>query len=210
MNYQPTRHDIRIVINIKGNKRPFTTLNTKYFRNIVEPKLLMNIFDSIENALYESDRKDVMDFFNSYETYHDNLSLVRDAAIHRIREYKHNRLLINEARNGSIELETFVFAIAAIILEKTLGESIFEGYKKSNLHQQLSEFVASTIDRKTLFIAERLRKVFSSKNKNVQVIVEDMNVDRPNTIIVTVNSKEDDKSKPEITLGEIVDRQGII
>jgi len=205
MNYKPTSNDIKIIINIKGNQR---RVGEGEFRRVVEPKLLIQVFDSIENALYESDRNDVVAFFRTYENNPNISTLTRDAAIHRIREYKHNRLLINKARDGSIAFETFVIAVAAIILNNTLKESLKEGYKSSNLHMLLSEYVKESIDNKTLYIAEKLRKVFAKKKRNVKVNVTQLDNGEPKQIEVTIDDtlmlKELDKQ--ELTLGEIVDK----
>jgi len=207
MNYEPTSHDIKIVINIKGNRRNLNSNNSE--GRIVEPKLLIQVFDSIENALYESDRNDVVDFFRRYKGELNISNLTRDAAIHRIREYKHNRLLINEARDGSIEFEAFVIAVAALTLSSTLKESFKEGYKNSILHKRLSEYVRETIDNKTLYIAEKLRRAFGKKKRRVQVNVEQLSDNRPKQIEITVYEELilKELEKPELTLGEIVDKE---
>lgn len=205
MNYNPSNHDIKIVINIKGNKRR----SNSDLGRIIEPKLLIQVFDSIENALYESDRNDVIDFFRVYKEELNISDLTRDAAIHRIREYRHNRLLINEARDGSIEFEAFVIAVAALTLSSTLKESFKEGYKNSILHKRLSEYIRETIDNKTLYIAEKLRKVFGKKKRRVQVNVEKLDEDQPKKIEITVYEELilKELGKPELTLGEIIDKE---
>jgi|GEM_PF-3226030 len=206
MNYKASSHDIKIIINIKGNRR--LSNNTNDLRRIVDPKLLIQVFDSIENALYESDRSDVVGFFRRYEKELDISTLTRDAAIHRIREYRHNRLLINDARDGSIEFEAFVIAVAAITLGSTLKESFKEGYKNSILHERLSEYIRKTIDNKTLYIAERLRRAFGKKKRSVQVNVKSTNENQPKQIEITVDDEFVLKEieKPELTLGEVIDK----
>ncbi len=211
MNYEATSHDIRMIINVKGNRRQ----GNNNLGRIVEPKLLIQVFDSIENALYESDRNDVIDFFRryerdiEYEIGEEIYKLSRDAAIHRIREYRHNRLLINNARDGSIEFEAFVIAVAALTLSSTLKESFKEGYKKSILHERLSEYIREMIDNKTLYIAEKLRKAFGKKKRTVQVNVEQLSDNRPKEIKITVHEELilKELEKPELTLGEIVDKR---
>jgi len=208
MNYEPTSHDIKIIIRIKGNKR--ISRNNPSFENrrMVDPKLIIQVLDSVENALYESDRNDVEGFFKRYKKELNISNLTRDAAVHRIREYRHNRLMVNDARNGSIEFESFVMAIAALTLASTIKESFKEGYKNSIVHKQLSEYIKETIDNKTLYIAEKLRKVFGKKKRNVQINVNQLSDNLPKTIEVEVYEELilKELEKPELTLGEIVDK----
>ncbi len=77
---------------------------------VVDAKNLLQSLDSIEESLYESDRKDI-------ELLHEAgliTRLVADAALERLRRYRHNRFLLRNAENGSIILDGVVAAVPPI------------------------------------------------------------------------------------------------
>jgi hypothetical protein len=214
MEYRPTSSDIRIVLRIKGYKKdlesPYSPNKLNDYDGLIDPQLMIQVFDSVENALYDSDRTDVEEFFKKYAAEHNIGDIFKDAAIHRIREYRHNRLKIAEARNGSIELWAYVIAASYFVLNSTLAESFKEGYKKSRLHEDLTQFIKEQIDSKSLYIAEKIRRAFKSKQRRVEVKVIPPRIDEPKTIEVNIYGElplKQLEKKPELTLGEVLDKR---
>lgn len=212
MNYRPTKNDIKIVIRIKGRHRDLqiSSRNDAFSQGVIDPKLIIQVFDSIENALYESDKTDVKSFFNQMKSRGNSpLSpLVEDAAINRIREYRHNRLIVSEANSGSIEFDAYVVAAAFFVISKVLEEALL----KSKVFQKLVEFIARNIDAKTLYIAERLRRAFSKKKRDIDVNVKQrVNQDEPNTIEVNIYEELilKELEYPKETLGQVIEKESI-
>lgn len=215
MKYEPTEHDIQIFVKIKGSNRDvnISSLEEASQQSLIDPKLIIQVFDNIENALYESDKVDVQAFFNrlSDKSRRDLPPLVEDASINRIREYRHNRLIITEANSGSIEFTAFVVAAAYLVLNNTLKHVLEDAWKKSNLHQELVKFTVETLNNKTLFIAEKLRRVFSKKRRDIDVtVLPRSNFSEPNTIeiIIYAEFKAKELPKSELTLGQAIKKGG--
>jgi len=213
MKYKPTPNDIRIIIRIKGERRDVEIDSSKaaFEQNLIDPKLIIQVFDSIENALYESDKYDVQSFFNRLpdKSKRDLPPLVEDASINRIREYRHNRLIVSEANSGSIEFTAFVVAAAYLVLNNTLKHVLGDAWKKSILHQELVRVTVETIDNKTLFIAEKLRRAFLKKKRDIDVkVLQRENPSEPHTIeaIIYAEFKPKEVSKPELTLGQVIEK----
>ena len=146
----------------------------------VRSKLLLQAFDSLETALYASDRKDIELAASQLEIS----KVVRDASLERLRQYKNNRLLLMEARTGSIEIAALVAGVSFFILNQTLGETIKESYTHSKIHSTLRDFFSKQIDDKALFIAESIRRAFVSKKQDVTVKLQPPTGDKPNRVVV--------------------------
>lgn len=206
MNYKENAKDIKIILKIKGKEIKSDNCNKEYCQNLINPKLLIQVFDSIENALYDSDRVDVEMFFKKYAESLNIPSIYRDAALQRIREYRHNRLRLTDAKSGSIELYAYVIAGAYFVLNMTLKETIKEGYKQTDFHKNLANFIKDGIDSKALYIAEKIRKSFSKKKRDVIVRSLPPADIKPNTIEVDILDTFSlvKHEKPEKTLGEII------
>lgn len=211
MNYKPTKNDIRIIIKIKGRARDFqvNSRNEAFSQRIIDPKLIIQVFDSIENALYESDKSDVKSFFNrlNAEDKRSLSPLVEDAAVNRIREYRHNRLLVAEAESGSIEFTTYVVAAAFLVLNNTLKHTAKAIWEESIIHKKLVEFTVKSLNSKTLFIAEKLRRAFSKKKRDIDVkVLQRENDDEPHTIEANIYEELilKELEKPELTLGQAI------
>lgn len=214
MNYKPTKNDIRIIIKIKGRTRDFeiNSRNDAFSQGIIDPKLIIQVFDSIENALYESDKSDVKSFFNrlSSEEKKDLSPLVEDAAENRIREYRHNRLLVSDAESGSIEFTTYVVAAAFLVLNNTLKHTAKAIWEESIIHKKLVEFTVKSLNSKTLFIAEKLRRAFAKKKRDIDVnVLQRENDDAPYTIEANIYEELilKELKKPELTLGQVINKE---
>ena len=203
MSYNTSQNDIKIIMRLKGRERNNDRVS------MIDPKLLIQVLDSIENALFESDKKDVERYFHEYKEIDNLPDWVRAASLQRIREFRHNRLILTEARTGSIEITALVIAVSYFVLNATIKESFIEGYKQSKVHKNLTEFISRQIDNKASFIAERIRRVFGTKKRSVEV--KSLPPAGSEPFIVEINIYEElikqELEKPTLTLGEVIDKK---
>jgi hypothetical protein len=127
---QYTENDIVIRLKMQGRN------------GVVDAKNLLQSLDSVEEALYESDRKDIELLYESGLISR----LVADATLERLRRYRHNRLLLRNAENGSIVLEGVVAAVPLYILKITLGEALQKAIEESETFNKLKEWLKNHID----------------------------------------------------------------
>jgi hypothetical protein len=214
MQYKPTKNDIQIIIRIKGRNRDYhiNSRDEAFSQGLIDPKLIIQVFDSIENALYESDKVDVKTFFNRLNQQEKSSMppIVEDAAINRIREYRHNRLIVSDAKSGSIEFTTLVVAAAFFVTSKVLEQTISGILEKSEVYQKLLKFTAKNLDSKVLFIAERLRRVFFKKKRDIDVnVIQRKSEEEPSTIEVNIYEELILKEieYPKSTLGQVIEKE---
>jgi len=147
------KNDIVIRLKIEGNKGGTDT------------KHILQAFESLEIALYESDRQDIEDLFSQRLISR----IVADASLERLRRYRHNRLLLRNAENGSIILEGVVAATTLFILENTLGEAVKDAIKESEPYQKIKEWFKERINSKASFISNALQKELYAKKRRFDI-----------------------------------------
>ena len=169
----------------------------------IDANSLIHVFDALETAIYASDRNDVVKASAEFQI----APHVRDASLERLRHHRHHRLLLVDARRGSIELIALVAGVSYFVLEKTIGEAFREGFKQSKSYETLRDFFRDHIDHKALFIAENVRRAFSGKKRDVRVEVLPSTAQSPNRLIVDARSLPDTDQGPRpSSLGEELDR----
>ena len=190
MPTQVNRYDIRIELHLHGRD------------GMVDSKSLLRILDVIEAAIYNSDRTDV-----DHAARELQLSpVIRDACLERLRQYRHQRLLLQEARPGSLELIGLVAGVSYFVLERTIGESVSEAYKESRYHARLKEFFRRLIDEKALILAEAIRRLLASRKKEANVRTLPRTENEPNTIVIQVPPESVQQGYGEQrTLGQSLD-----
>jgi hypothetical protein len=164
----------------------------------IEAKVMIDALDIAEGALYESDRNDVAQAARELRLP----NVVRDASLERLRHYRHQRLLLEEAQTGSIVLVTVIAAVSLFVLEKTIGEAFADGFKETRAYGDLRDFFRNQIDAKTHYIAEALRRAFSGRKREVSVRVQPKLDGGPNVIQVEAITS---KRATETQIGSISD-----
>lgn len=176
-----TENDIVIRLRMRGKN------------GVVDAKNLLQSLDSIEEALYESDRKDI-------ELLHEAgliTRLVADAALERLRRYRHNRLLLRNAENGSIILDGVVAAVPLYILKITLGEAIEKAVQESEAFNNLKEWFKDHIDQKSDYVLNALRNALNSKSRSFELKSD------KNRIELITRESGNERDNPQIkSLGE--------
>lgn len=171
--------------------------------DFVNSKLLLEAFDGLETVLYASDRNDIETVAREL----DIESLSRDAALERIRNFRNKRILLTDARKGSIEIIAAVAAVSYYIFDKTLGESLKEGYANSELHKRLKDLFRMQIDGKAQFITRHLRELFASRKKDfVITLFPPESPNQPSRILIEVTGDGTEKKVERIgSLGGALD-----
>jgi hypothetical protein len=66
-------------------------------------------------------------------------------------------VLIDEIRSGSWEFSVFLAAAAGVVLGKTIGEAVHDGFKEMRFRQELKEFTRVSGDWLLLNVTDKLR-----------------------------------------------------
>ena len=181
-------YDIVIQIHLKDSKG-------------LHSKQLLQAPDTLETSLYASDRQDV-------ERASEKLKIppiARDACLERLRKYRNDRLLLTGASNGSVELFGVVAGVSYFVLQKTIGETFKEGYKETEVHNNLKDFFRRVVDEKALFISENLRRVFANRKKQAIIKMIPSEKKEPNRIIIDIHGKPIKGEDIVHSLGEELD-----
>ncbi|NET39010.1 MAG: hypothetical protein F6K19_44725 [Cyanothece sp. SIO1E1] len=126
--------------------------------------------------------------------------------LERLRHYRHQRLLLEEARPGSLTLIGLIAGVSYFVIEKTVGESFAEGYRESEFHRRLKEFFRRLIDEKALKIAESIRRLLNSRKFQAQVRALPATNESPNIIVIDISPDPtlEGRREPQ-PLGEALD-----
>lgn len=168
-----SRFDIKVELHFRGRD------------GLIDSSEVTKLLDVLETAAYDSDRSDVE---RAAARFGEINNLVKDASLERLRRYRQRRLLLEEARPGSLALVGLIAAVSYFVLEKTLGESFADGYKDSELHRRLKDFFRRLIDEKILTIAESIRRVILSRKVQAEVrVLSPVDDLSPHVIVIDVN-----------------------
>jgi hypothetical protein len=169
----------------------------------LDAKILSQALDTLEVALYASDRRDI----ERITLELDLPTLAKDASLERLREHRNRRLLLTEARTGSLILEGVVAGVALFVLKNTLGEAFKDGFRETDSFNRIKDFFRREIDNKALFIAEHIRRAFASRRGSVTVQALPPGSDQPNRIVVELTPGRLLHGSQEVrSLGEELDR----
>lgn len=174
----------------------------------LEPKFLISALDEVESALYNSDRQDIIRFFESAKRNewfrsapYEMMDLVRDASLERIRAYRHRRVEFSRFRDGSLILEGTVVAVAIWVIKETIGKSFSQSWIGSEWDNRFRDFFGSIFDSKIDSIAQGLRSA-PRLLKDAKISV----VRLRNVIEVRVSRRKNDRA-PLPTIGEFLDKR---
>ena len=116
-------------------------------------------------------------------------SVVKDASLERLRHYRHKRLLIEEARSGSIEFVAVIAGVSLYVVEQSLGVAFSDAVRESRAGRELREFFRRQIDEKADFVAESIRRTFGKRRRQVVVRAEPPGKDAPRVIHVETRTE---------------------
>ena len=84
--------------------------------------------------------------------------LQRDGILYRLSKMKAEQYFIQAVTPGSLEILAIVAASTYFLLQKTIGQSVSEGYLSSDLHTKLRDWTSRSINAKLKRVAEKLKK----------------------------------------------------
>ena len=82
-------------------------------------------------------------------------SLQRDGILHRLSKQHAEQYFIQAVTPGSLEIVAIVAASTYFLLQKTIGQSVAEGYLSSDLHSKLKDWTSRSINAKLNRVAEK-------------------------------------------------------
>lgn len=112
-----------------------------------------SVFGELEQIAYQIDRS-LVHLLSRQLGVRD---LERDAALERLRRYRNRRVLIADIRRGSWEVVVVLAAAAGVVLGKTVGEALNDGFKETRFRQELKEFARVSGDWLLLNLTDKLR-----------------------------------------------------
>lgn len=121
-------------------------------RDRILPRDIETVFDSLEHALYLSDRDEIERICKSIKIP----EVYRDAALERLRKYRGRRIVVDRVSEGSFIFDTLLIGVPLYILHKVIGEPINEGISKTESRKLLVDYVKRNIDEKALSIVMKL------------------------------------------------------
>lgn len=169
----PDRNDIVIRLHLTGGG------------SSIDSKLLVEALDIVEASLYASDRSDVERAARELQLS----TVVRDASLERLRHHRHQRLLIEGARSGSIEIVAVVAGVSLYVIEKTIGEAFSDGMRASETYAALREFFRRQVDEKALYVSEALRRSFGTRRRQVTVRSDRESNELPHVISIETGAE---------------------
>ncbi len=111
----------------------------------------------IESEIFDLEYEELEIIFAELD---DIDQIVKDACYHRINRFKGNSLRVSETKPGSLILAGVSAALAYWLVENTIGESIKDAYKQSELHEQLKRILLRRFPSRRKKLASKLNSRF--------------------------------------------------
>jgi hypothetical protein len=151
--------DIHIELQFKG---------AQYF----PAQLLLGIIEAVDRAIARAERDEIDEIEKVFSD--DIPKPVFDAMRYRAQNLTARSLNFESASSGSIILAGIAAALAYWLLDKTLGETLKESWKNSNLHSRMKEFLSARMGAKAARIAKDIRPSrFSGEEPSVEVQIQE-------------------------------------
>ncbi len=157
---------------------------------------LVRVLDILEEALYESDRTEIIRAGQQSELP----GFIVDAALERLRRFRRKRIRLQAVRHGSFELDGALTAAAKYVLALTIAEAIKNGIQRSAPFTRLSQFITDGINEKYSELIKTLRVVFMSHKLSCDIQALPMPDNEPKILLIKVRLPPAKDRLP--TLGE--------
>jgi hypothetical protein len=115
--------------------------------------VITKVLDRIEKAVYQEELAILKEARGEAP---QGSEVIIDAVAHRIKKFKGSSVSYVTASTGSIVMGGIATGITLWLLEKTIGESLREGWVQSNAHDALVSVIRTALDRKAERICDRL------------------------------------------------------
>lgn len=113
--------------------------------NKLNSKFLIQSLKQLEDALFESNKKDIEDALDFVEIpFPDQIKF---ASIQELKVNTHQQIYLNHSEKGSVVIYGIVTGVSLFVLEKTIGESFAVAWKESESHKKLIDFFKKRINK---------------------------------------------------------------
>ena len=135
------------------------------------------VLGTIEAVSRAVDRVEAEDIEALSDAFADEIpAAVFDAMRYRSRQYHNRSLSFDDASSGSVVLIGMAAGLAYWLLDKTLGETVNQAWKESELHTRIKEFLLTRFDDKAERIASKIRPSRwrgSDRHVRARVVLQD-------------------------------------
>jgi hypothetical protein len=114
----------------------------------------------INEAFFASELEDLRAL--RYE-FADIPSVAYDAAEHRLLQYKKRSVLLMGINKGSVEIGLIGAGLALWFIKQTIGETIKEAWRETDLHKRIRQFLTSRIHEKRQAIVEDSKRLLEKR-----------------------------------------------
>lgn len=111
--------------------------------------------DVVEDEVFRLEYDELEEIFKELDGVPQ---VVKDACYHRIQRYKGNSFLLSSTSTGSIIVAGAVVALAYWLVKNTIGETIKDAYKESELHEKLKALLLRRMFPRSKELAFRLNQ----------------------------------------------------
>jgi len=119
----------------------------------IDAGLLVETVRCVEDEVFRSECDDLRAVG---EEFPELPRVVVDAALQRLPTLKGRALAVTKAENGSIILSTCLVGLGVWLLRETLGETVKEAWKESDLNRRLKDFLLGRNETKVRKLKQRI------------------------------------------------------
>ena len=146
---------------------------------------LTKCIEHCEDAAYQSEFDDMFVLYSSLAS--EDFQLFFDAMRFRLSRLKGQILHLDEAQNGSIVLGGIVAGAAFWIIENTLGETLKDAWKESDLHKQIKEILIKNLQVKPKQIASKVKQLIEIDDALNLTVDTDISDEGTSSVVVVIH-----------------------
>ena len=153
--------------------------------SIFPAAIVSTVIERVDHWIYQSDIEDFETFLKEAKVIPQT---ALDATRYRIERYPKTALHFRSARSGSFVLVGVAATVSLWILQQTLGDTLKEAWRGSNLHKGLKEFLTSRRRERAERIADKIRsdKTVLWPTQNGRVAMETKVDERERVTVILV------------------------
>lgn len=164
--------------------------------DVLSDRTLRSILKKFSTLLKEVQFQEILYLVNTSKLSPSEKQSLRDrlqGPLNHIDSY-----YVEKIERGSLIIEVVLTAAGLWLLKNTLGESIKEAYKESEMHKYLVSYLSNSIERKEV-IDRNIDRVFDAWNFDGYVVESvEKNYQDNDTLRVTVNIDTSDTLKEHV------------
>lgn len=103
----------------------------------IESRTLTRVLRGVDAYFHGLERQNVSELANEFGIP----PVIRDATLERIRKFRGRHIRIERVEAGTLTVTVAIVAISVWLLNRTVGESVKEGWKRTDAHTAMSKMV---------------------------------------------------------------------